>query len=435
MQALLSYEQAPPLAAPLRFFLSAPVFGLLVGLLLLWGGPDTLASRWTPVTLAVTHLITAGFMLQIMLGAMLQILPVVAGANMARPMRVANAVHVSTSVGALCLAAAFLSYSPLLFTLAALLLGAGVALFIAAAGRALWGVTSTSPTISGLKFSLVGLGVAVGLGVLLSVALGGSLELPVLQLADIHLAWGFVAWGTIVLAAVAYVVVPMFQLTPAYPDRFGRAFALATFVAVVLWTLAELTSMPLLAGILAFSVVAAPVLFASVTLLIQRRSKRARFDATQHYWRVAMACALAACAVWLAGTRVTFFAERTEWPLLCGVLVLFGAFMSVMVGMLYKIVPFLVWLHLQNQGQGFVMAPNMKKMIAEAAMNRQMIAHIVSVALLVLAVFWPTWFVYPAGLAVLLANAGLLYNLLSAVSVYRRHVEKIESAKCLAQNV
>ena len=58
MQALLSFEQSPPISAPLRFFLTAPLFGMLAGALLLWGGPDLLASRWTPGALALTHLIT-----------------------------------------------------------------------------------------------------------------------------------------------------------------------------------------------------------------------------------------------------------------------------------------------------------------------------------------------------------------------------------------
>lgn len=161
MQALLSYDRAPPLAAPLRFFLTAPVFGILAGVLLLWSGTDVFASRWTPAALALTHLVTAGFMLQIMLGAMLQILPVVAGANMARPLRVARFVYLATSVGALILVAAFLSFSPLLFSLAALLLGLGVAAFVVACARSLWGVVSTSRTVSGLKLSLVGLTVRV----------------------------------------------------------------------------------------------------------------------------------------------------------------------------------------------------------------------------------------------------------------------------------
>jgi hypothetical protein len=45
---------------------------------------------------------------------------------------------------------------------------------------------------------------------------------------------------------------------------------------------------------------------------------------------------------------------------------------------------------------------------------------------LLLAILWPNWFVYPAGLALVLANGWLLRNLLSAVAVYRSHVAKLE---------
>ena len=108
MQALLSFDKAPPFAAPLRFFITAPFFGLLAGLLLVWEGPSLLVSRWTPGTLAITHLLTIGFMLQTMLGALIQILPVVAGVNLANPLAVSRWLHVGLSVGALLLAAGFL---------------------------------------------------------------------------------------------------------------------------------------------------------------------------------------------------------------------------------------------------------------------------------------------------------------------------------------
>jgi hypothetical protein len=67
----------------------------------------------------------------------------------------------------------------------------------------------------------------------------------------------------------------------------------------------------------------------------------------------------------------------------------------------------------------------MKKVLAETQMERQMFAHFAAFALLLLAVFWPAWFVYPAGLALVVANGWLLRNLLSAVGVYRDHVSKI----------
>ena len=158
MQDLLSFDQSPPLAAPLRFFLTAPLFAILAGALLLSSGADGLASRWTPTVLALTHLIAVGFMLQVMLGAMLQIMPVVAGANMARPLRVAAVVHAALSLGTLVLVAAFLTFSPMLFKLAAIVLGAGVAVFVVSATRALHGIASPNPTIEGLKHALAGPG-------------------------------------------------------------------------------------------------------------------------------------------------------------------------------------------------------------------------------------------------------------------------------------
>ena len=427
MQDLLSFDQSPPLAAPLRFFVTAPLFAMLAGVLLLSSGPDALASRWTPAMLALTHLIAVGFMLQVMLGALLQIMPVVAGANMARPLRVAAVVHAALSLGTLVLAAAFLTFSPALFKLAAILLGAGVAVFVAGATRALYGIASPSPTIRGFKHALAGLAVTVGLGAAMTVALGWSLNLPLLQLADLHLGWGFVGWGAVLLSAVAYVVVPMFQITPAYPDWFARRFSSAALAAATLWTIAEWLHWGLASTLLGALVVALAALFAAITLIVQRGSKRARFDATQHYWRGAMLSALAAGVLWLAARTFSVVGEWPAWPLLCGVLVLCCAFMSVIIGMLYKIVPFLIWLHLQNCGQqGRVPAPNMKKIIAARDMGRQLLAHFSACALLLLAVGWPTVFVYPAGIALVVANGWLLRNLLSALAVHRQHLREIE---------
>lgn len=432
MQALLSFEQAPPLAAPLRFFLTAPLFAVLAALLLLWSGPELFASRWTGAALALTHLITVGFMLQVMLGAMLQILPVVAGANISRPQRLATLVNAAVAAGTLLLAAGFLSYRPLLFELAAWSIGSGVALFIFGAGQALYGVPSTNPTIRGLKLSLIGLAVTVCLGMLLAVALDGSPALPLLQLTAIHLGWGFVGWSVVLLAAVAFVVVPMFQMTPAYPEWFTRRFSSSLLAVLLMWSSADIAgwqeSSPWLAALAVLAVAA----FAALTLQLQRRSKRARFDATQHYWRMAMLSTLAACSLWLAASSwPTTLGERPEWPLLCGVLVLFGGFMSVIIGMLYKIVPFLVWSHLQNLGRGRVLPPNMNKVIAGPQLDRQMQAHFVALALLLAAVLWPEWFTYPAGLALLLANAWLLRNLLAAVAFYRQQRLKIEETLTL----
>lgn len=425
MQALLSFEQSPPLSAPLRFFLTAPLFGVLAGALLLWSGPDLLASRWTPGALALTHLITVGLMLQVMLGALQQLLPVVAGANMAHPLRVARVVHATLTLGALALAAAFLSYRPWLFGVAALLLGAGVLVFIVSAARALRGVASDHATVSGLKLALLGLAATLALGLAMAIALAGSLNLPLLSLTTLHLAWGLLGWGGVLVAAVAYVVVPMFQLTPPYPERFMRYFAPLTIGIVALWSATELAELTAPSSLLGIAATLAGASLAATTLAVARRSKRSRLDPTQWCWRLATLCTLAASGLWLASGLIAPLEQWPGWPLLWGVLVLLGGFVSVMVGMIYKIVPFLVWLHLRNLGRGKVSAPNMKQVLAESDMRQHLWLHSLALLTLLLAVVWPDWLVYPAGLTLIAAHAWLLRNLLRALRVYRQHLRVI----------
>lgn len=427
MQAILSLEEAPPISAPLRFFLTAPLFAMAAGALLLWSGPDLFASRWSPAALAFTHLMTIGFMLQVMLGALMQLLPVVAGANMARPRRVATLVHVAITLGALCLAGAFLGFEPWLFKAAFFLMGAGVLTFLGAAGHALLGVPGSTPIVRGLRLALLGLCITVGLGLWLAASLGWSLPLALVQWTNIHLGWGLAGWGTVLLASVGFVVVPMFQQTPNYPGWFERHFAHATLGTVLLWSLAEGASWTLAASILSAAVVLLAASFAVTTFWLQRQRKRPRLEPVQRLWQLAMLSTLAACGLWLLVHMTPLLDRWAGWPLLFGALVLVGGFMSVMVGMLYKIVPFLVWLHLQERGQGRLKAPNMKKVLAEKSMQHQVMAHVMAFGLLLLAVWQPLWFSYPAGLALIVANGWLLKNLLTALAVYREHLAKIEA--------
>ncbi|MFC5300726.1 hypothetical protein [Azospira restricta] len=425
MQALLSFEQAPPMAAPFRFFLTAPLFALLAGAVLLVGGGDAFASRWSPGALALTHLIAVGFVLQVMLGALIQILPVVAGANLAGPLWVARLVHALLVPGALCLVAGFLGLFPG-FAPAAVLLVAGVGLFVVAAARALLGVPSTSHTIGGLKVALASLAVVVGLGVALAGGLEARWSLPLVDTTHVHAGWGLGAWGVGLLSAVAYVVVPMFQLTPLYPRWFSRAFGGVLFAAATLLAAATLSGRAVAGELLQALLVWLAAAFCAMTLWLQARSKRARPDATQRLWRGGLLCGLAACLLWALAALVPAIGERDEWPLLFGVLVLAGGYMSVVVGMLYKIVPFLVWLHLQNRGRGKVTAPNMKAVLAEPPMQRQMRVHFAACALLAAAVLWPAWLARPAGLALALSAALLAANLFAALGVYRRHAALVD---------
>jgi len=432
MQALLSFEKAPPFAAPLRFFLTGPLFAALAGLILLLTGEAAFASRWTPEALALTHLITLGFMLQIMLGALIQILPVVAGANLAQPLRIARLVHFGLSLGVLGLPRELRCEGAWLLRSAAALLGASVLVFLVAAGMSLRGVPTTSPTIRGVKLALVGLSGVVVLGVLLALALANGWAWPLMVLADLHAGWGLGAWAGTLLAAVSYVVVPMFQLTPGYPARPSWWFPVALLVGLFGWSLGVLFDQSWLVRVCQMLVGAAGIAFAILTLRLQLKRRRARADATYRYWQLGLGASIFAlfmlctAAVWPAGP------EYRWWTPLFGVLLLAGGFVPFIIGMLYKIVPFLAWMHLQSLGQGKVAAPAMNKLLPDTATQRQLWAYAAAVALLLLAVFWPEWLARPAGLLFAVACGWLGFNLLSAYRRYRAHLRVIEEKTAAA---
>ena len=75
----LSLDQAPAEDIPLRFFISAPIFGILAGLMVLLKGNLLFSNTWMPETVALTHLLTLGWMGSVMFGALNQMIPVLVG--------------------------------------------------------------------------------------------------------------------------------------------------------------------------------------------------------------------------------------------------------------------------------------------------------------------------------------------------------------------
>ncbi|MDS4070735.1 MAG: hypothetical protein RKO24_14050 [Candidatus Competibacter sp.] len=420
MPAGLSFEQAPPFGVPLRFFLTAPWFLVLAAMLLLWRGPEIFASRWLPATLALTHLLTLGFMAQVMLGALLQILPVVVGVVVPRPQLTAALIHIPLTLGALALTVAFLSGVPAWFQGALGLLGLGFVVALIAIHLALWRAPVTGGTVIALRCALGALLVAVGLGLLLSGFFGWGLALPVVAMTHLHAAWGLVGWTVLLVAGVAYQVVPMFQITPPYPSWFVRGFAPLMAALLVAWSAFAFGGWERMAMLASVALAVGLTVLAGTTLYLLARRRRKVGDPTLAYWRTSMTSLLASALLWLATWWISALgpASPAEW--LLGILPIFGFAVAVINGMLYKIVPFLAWFHLQAQLFQRAKVPNMKQLLPDALVRRQYWAYLAALLLLLAAAVYPAVFTYPAALALGVTGAWLGINLMGVWRMYRR---------------
>src|SRR5487761_2224980 len=419
MQPTLSFEQAPPISVPYRFFLTAPLFGAVAGLVLAWFGPVALASRWSPGALAMTHLIVVDFMLQVMCGSLLQFVAV---------------VHPLITAGAVFLATAFLLGQQVLFLLAALVFATALGLFLTVMAVALLRTPARSASIRVLRLAVFGLLLTVVLGVTLASTLGLHQSLQSIwslpTLINVHVAWGLGGWALMLVIGVSFLVVPMFQLTPAYPLWLTRLVPAGLFLVLCLWSLQLLPgtdaaqtwqSGVVLAGMLLAG------FYAVATLWLQSRRRRRQADVTLVFWRGAMLSLLALAVSWLLFLALPQLGGHARAPLWLGVLALPGVFLSVIQGMLYKIMPFLNWLHRQRQGGTVTTQPNMKQMIPERAMRGQMRLHFSALALLLAAVIWPA-LALPAGLAFAASCLWLEWNLVGAVRLHVRYRDNIRAA-------
>ena len=215
-------------------------------------------------------------------------------------------------------------------------------------------------TVAAMRLALVGLGVTLALGLVLVLALPGTLQLTDFTAwVDLHLAWGLLGWGGLLIIGVGFQVVPMFHVAPTYPRPLRLALPPLVLAGLVAAALATLTGRSGLAhwgfGIAAIAL----VVFAIATLDRQHRRARRRLDANLLHWWSAMASLLLAAGLWLAGGH----GEAV------GVLILIGVGVGLPSGMLLKIAPFLSWFHLQHRqvtlGRFDLRLPNMHTLLPD----------------------------------------------------------------------
>jgi len=353
---------------------------------------------------------------------LLQMLPVIAGAPVPGVRPVAALVHLALAAGAGFLAAGFLGVGGWALALGAAASVLGFGVFLAAVGVALVRARGAPATLGSLRLAGVALIPTLVLGASLVSALLGWVSLPAFATwVDLHLAWGLFGWVGLLIVGVGYQVVPMFHVTPAYPR------ALTRFLAPLLFAVLVAASVAALAGPGAWAEVAKGLAqggaalglsaFALVTLRLQRQRSRRRRDATLPHWWSAMGSLVAAAGAWGLGAPDS----------LIGVLLLVGVGIGLPSGMLFKIVPFLCWFHLQQRqiatGRFDVRVPHMHGFLPERLTRWQWWLHLGALVTLVAAVAEPR-LTLPGGGLLLVASL-LLAGLLGNAALRYRHTRAL----------
>jgi len=415
----LAMEQAPPISVPLRFFLSAPLFGVVAATVLIISGPGILSMRWTPATLALTHLVTLGFITMTMMGALLQMMPVIAGSPTWRPRLASAVIHSLLCLGVAALGGGLWLDHAGLMQFALLMLAMALIFFLATMTLSLVRSRVHSSTVSGMRLAVFSLAITLAFGLGIGAEHIWQFQTHVVHSwTNVHLAWALIGWVGLLILSIAYEVVPMFQLTPPYPVWMQRWLSKAMLAVLILWTGACLVAMPgWILTLLGLCMAAMFICFATTTLYLQYHRRR-RANITLNFWRIGMFSLLASVFLWISGRFLPVLNSWPHYDLLLGTTYIAGFAVSVINGMLYKIVPFLVWFHLQSRHRHQAGLPTVKEIIPDRRAYHQMLVHLSALLLLSAAVIWPKWLTYPAGVLFATSFLFLAANLINASRTY-----------------
>jgi len=374
----LRTDQAPPLVIPASFFLLAPLAMFTAGVVLAAHGTAVLSSRWLPLAMAATHLGTLGFLGAIMLGALYQMIPVVAGAPVPA-VRLAHVVHLVFSLGVAALAAGLATNAPSLLVASAVLLPFALGCFVVPVAIALVRAPSRGKTIVGMRIAVTGLLTVATLGVAMALARTGHVHLSGdwIGWVSAHAALGGIVWIGGLITAVSWQVVPMFYLTPALP-RWSQWLTLVTLILALLGVPAVLLAG---GGPHAVSIAVAPaaimvwLVHPWVTGRAIRARRRRRIDGSVRFWWAGLACAPISCVLAIGALIGT----DPRWAVALGWTVVWGWAGLIAHGMLTRIVPFLVWFHRFSGLVGYVAVPSMRGLLPEARIRVGLALHVSTV--------------------------------------------------------
>ncbi|MFA6143585.1 MAG: hypothetical protein WCW84_00555 [Sulfurimonas sp.] len=406
----LSLNQAPPISVVLRFFLTLPVFGLILSLLMILF-PTEILTHNHPFSLASIHLLFLGMISMGMIGALFQMQSVLGGAPIPSPLGNSLIIHSLLVLGILALASAFIFQFPELFIIAAVLLGSGIVYFAQILLPLLIAKMSHN-TLKGMRFAIFSLLITAILGVVMASSYAnGSFSDTHAAIKASHYSIGLIGWIAALIIYVAFQVIEMFYVTASYSNwckQNVKRILGASLLLKVIWLFAALPFAWVFDVFMALLLVG----FVTTTMKRLRSRKRRVSDVSIWFWMMGLGLLMIALLSYL-----TSIVSHYE-PLEAMSLIAFALFaLSIILGMMGKIVPFLVWFHLN--AAGYMETPIMSNIIPAKRLKMSFWLFGATASTAILSPFVPLLLI-ASGLSGIALFSLLLFNLVTAAKLYRK---------------
>ncbi len=379
-----------------------------------------------PLTLVLVHLVAIGWLSLLMLGALIQFVPVLVAKPLAHPELPVVALALllaglcSLLLGFLGMAGLSVGSMPWL-PLGAIGLAGGFALNLWNLGRTLWSARPLGLPARFVATGLLSLLGVVMLGMMFSLTLSGwTTNAAFLRLTaegiPLHAALGLGGWLTFTAMGVSYRLLAMFMLAPEGEHRTSRISLLAGAMAILviliggpvcLLILGQGVIHPLLAALTLALVSLALYGHDIVQLYRTRKRPKIELNANMFAWALG---SLGLAVLLLLAVSALGPTEREVGGVVF--LLAFGWLTGLGLAKLYKVVAFLTWLECYGRLLGKRPTPRVQDLVDEPRAMPWFWLYFTSVGAASLAVFLSTPLVFRgAAFAMLIATARICFEL------------------------
>jgi len=420
-QGGLSLEQAPPISVVLKFFITASLFGIFLGVYFFLNSTGRFCFERHIVYVTSIHLLALGVMASFMLGALFQMLPVIAGVVIKVPKSKSMIAHIALFIGVLLQVTAFGTTDSIYYLLSAIVLGLGLLHATALMIKEIIQIKNHSNSSLGMLFALGGFSIAILFGVYLLLTLGGYIDGSFFTpIKEAHYSFALFGWVTLLIVSISFQVIEMFYVTPKFSPLLSKYFSVTIFIILILKTI--VLFMGLDSAILDIVTALLFIIYASITIYQLYKRRRPTRDATVWFWRLGMGLLIFSSLIIIINNLIGLD-DRVE---MLGHFAFIGFVLSIIFAMVYKIVPFLVWFHLSNQG--YMEAPMMFDVIHPKRAKIHFWIHLCTIILWFSSVLYGPLTIF-SSLFLSLSFAWLLYHLLFALKKYnytQKYTKKME---------
>ncbi len=375
--------KTPSFKMVVKYFVTAIFSFLLLNFLLMINYTSIAGYFFQPRILALVHIGTLGWITMIIFGALFQLVPVVLEVKLFSE-TLGEIQYWIFTIGIIGLVTAFWNFDIRLHLLiSAIMIVIAMIIFI---------VNLTITMFNVKKWNITGAYLIAALFYLLSTAAAGllmaiNLGYPYIhgnhiQYLRLHADVALIGWVLMVIMGVSYKLIPMFTLSHGYSMKPAWVtFFLINTGLLGITTVMHYQHLNSLYFTFLLLIIAGVLTYLFEIYLILKARVRKKIDIGIKHSIAAFAFLFVATILGLLLTFVDFKNQGVTFSLILvyGYTVIFGFISMLIIGQLYKILPFLVWFHKYSSKVGTEPVPLLKDMFYEKVANTEFIIMIIAI--------------------------------------------------------